>query len=167
MSITCRGKRIMEVIPLDQDGVGIGMSRAEIFEHADALYDFVLTISQMQVTLLFGFLVAAYLVAHKLNRTQLVVGVGIYSFVYLTQTAVAFSFQERMYLFVSYAGIMDKVSSVVSDTTTTVAMTSLNANSLFLASALIPFVGSLYFAYSCIKSNQRNNNSDSDSDSED
>lgn len=144
----------MESIPSDQGGADLGMSRAEIFEHADALYDFVLTISQMQVTLLFGFLVAAYLVAHKLNRTQLVVGVGIYSFVYLTQTAVAYSFQERMYLFIEYAGVNNQVRSAVSDTTNAIAMSAQNANSIALSISLIPFIGSLYFAYSCIKSKQ-------------
>jgi hypothetical protein len=132
------------------------MSRAEIFEHADALYGFVLTISQIQVTLLFGFLVAAYLVVHKLNRVQLVVGVSIYSFVYLTQTVVAYSFQERMYFFLSNTGVNNKVAAAVTDTTNTVAMSALNANSLALATSLIPFIGSLYFAYSCIKTNQSN-----------
>ena len=144
----------MDVTSLDKGMIDLDMSRAELFEHADALYDFVLTISQMQVTLLFGFLVAAYLVAHKLNRIQLSIGVGIYSFVYLSQTAVAYSFQERVYLFIGYAGTSNEVGSTLSATTNTVALSALNANSLALASSLIPFIGSLYFAYSCIKSNR-------------
>ena len=137
---------VVKVRPFGPGGAEMDMTRAEMLEHIGQLTNQIAASTEILITLLFGWLISTYLVAHKLSRVQFSISAVLYSiWCWLTWSNIQINKDVRE-VWGRYAGMKPLTDEDASAFSELLIFLTSYVDPFFVLAALMYFA-SMYFAF--------------------